>query len=473
MKPIILFISLLIFNPLYLFSESVSDLRLPQDLICDNKPIENNYLTYREINFPANFMDQLLKRGGNDSLGGYCSLTSMIPFEVLYEYDLDRSEDKISGLLLPGNEYITDKFSWDFESNHQEGEFFVWALNEVLKEYAKQRKTQLDFEEACVFSEKVASKIDLAKEEFLTQFVSYQFKNCSLPNDLLYQGKPIHPDVLCNVEEGLFSPVKIYDCSFESPGLKVDGNYVESEYCYRGWGIRTYTMHSSYSYIASYGNKHVLQLLNFDDGGTGRFYSLGVFERVSEKQMKVHWLAAGDRWNGVVAGKPELNENMLTYRRYHTPDWILKYFADYETNVSYAANDSVLVEVLYEVDLKSEEEKVIGLAIAPACEEEKELKAIDTITSLDFERDVSYFPEHYYAGSALEKTFLSDCYYSVEKRFSGKSENILNLNDARVFANEIIQELKSLRDDYMKKIDQWKAVVEKNTQSKIVNNSLT
>ncbi|MCH9609209.1 MAG: hypothetical protein S4CHLAM45_04320 [Chlamydiales bacterium] len=431
----------------------------------------NNYLTYSQIRFPCDFMDHLLSRGEDDGLVACCSSTSIIPFEVLYEYDLENFKHKISGLMIPGNEYIRDEFNWDFESNHQEGNFFVWALNEVLKEYNEEGKTQLNFEEACIFAEKVVNKIDLAKKEFLAQFESYQFNNCSLPNDLLYQGKPVHPDILCNASEGLFSPIKTYSCSLESPGLKVEGNYVESEYCYPGWGIGTYTIYSSYSYIASYGNKHVLELWHWDLAGTGRFCSLGVFERLSEKQMKVHWLAGGDRFNGVVVGEPELNDSILSYRRYHTPDWILKHFAEYDTDVIYPANGPDLVEVLYEADLKGEELKVIGLALPPAYEEEKQPKAIGLTVPPVFEEDVSCFSESYYAGPVLERMFLSDCYYSVEKRYSDRNEKILSSNEAQAFASEIIQELKSSRDGYMKKIDEWRATVEKNTQSKIDNNS--
>lgn len=419
--------------------------------------IINTCLSYSQIRFPDYFMGHLLSRGEDDGWVACCSSTSMIPFEVLYEYDLENFKSKISGLLIPGREHVKDEFNWDFESTHQEGNFFAWALNEVLKEYHEESKMRLNFEEACVFGKRVVNKIDSAKEEFLAQFTSYEFKNCTLPNALLYQGKPVHPAILCNAKEGLFSPVKTYSCSLESPGLQVKGNYVESEYCYPGWGSHTYTVHSSYSYITSYGNKHVLALWHYDDSGTGRFYSLGVFERLKEKQMKVHWLAEGDRFNGVVTGAPELNDNMLRYRRYHTPDWILKHFADYETNVIYAANDPNLVEVLYEIDLKDEDLKVIGFVIPPTYEKEKEPKAIGLTVPRDFEEIFSC------SFDVLERTFLSNCYDSVLKRYSDKKERILSVNEAQAFASEIIQELKYSREDYMKKVSEYRAAVEKNT----------
>ncbi len=271
-------------------------------------------------------------------------------------------------------------------------------------------------------------------------FADPQINVSCFPEALIHNNKPLDPGFLHQVFEG-YEVTWPSESKENSPSdLRVEGNYVEYDWDYN-CGSTSYTVYSSYSYLGSYDNKHILQLSYYDEGGSGRFYYLGILEKLATGELSAKYLAGGDRWNGVVVETPppQLEENKLKYRRWLSPDWVLLNLIGYETEVSYPPNQGPFLEVLYEFDLVTEEDpKIIGLVIPSNFQH-------SLLSEWDFDN------------TQLEKTHLTISFNTVLQRFSKKESILLNLEEAKEFAHQIVCCLASSKEDFLNEVTAFRS----------------
>lgn len=220
---------------------------------------------------------------------------------------------------------------------------------------------------------------------------SQQVKH-AMPQDLLYEGKPLHPRCVVATQFGgseRYEPqqvayVKDSDCVSEDIAYDAHTNTVTStlDYCItcaydQKKCTQEYTIADSYQYIGSCRGKHVVCGDTYDTSGTGRFGFLGLVQREGDCIKNAGTLACGDRGEGGLIKVVSLNHNLLRYSQCATYDMFAEVcVGDGAQNDFPFPYRSCGISIIYEVDLsccdkKQFHTKVVGFVFDPSAYQHK------------------------------------------------------------------------------------------------------
>ncbi len=256
----------------------------------------------------------------------------------------------------------------------------------------------------------------------------------SFPADLLYKGQPIHPcKVLGSQFTGDFSHFEPISVVCRKDKYKHDiwhaypyVNESRSEKKLPEWS-GPYSKDDEYQYVGSYKDRHIILGFYYDTRGTGRFASLMLLKRDGDTIVNAGIIAGGDRGCGGGIDIISFENNILRYSQYATIDIILRVLINESIEIIFPSGVSGL-SLMYEVNLDAPLE----------CGEFP-----SQVIALLFDQcgyDFSDYPDCWAEGTlAHTRERIERFFYSVADEYVKKGKRELNLEEARVFAQEALQ----------------------------------
>ena len=239
-----------------------------------------------------------------------------------------------------------------------------------------------------------------------------------LPDDLMYNGKPIHPHVVDNVRPVMGETLPrsvVYDQAGHYPyAYNKDTGYIEC--CMPD-------NHCRYIYIGTYKNKHLVQS-TWWGGGSGIFTTLGLLERRNTMIMNAGDLAAGDRWHGGAIAVESFKKNRVRFSLMLMPHDIVQNLIG--KWLGWSACGYYGIYLIYEVDL--------DLPISSSFDDTK-------IVGMRFDRKNDLFQKNIKNYKTLSRTSIEYKFWRLIDQWSSKK---LQLNEIEVemFKKTLVRSLK-------------------------------
>ena len=201
------------------------------------------------------------------------------------------------------------------------------------------------------------------------------------PEDLMYNGSPIHPSCVVATQFGDSSrlePQAIISTIADEHrnwGHRIhrygyDIYFIDKtvrEYCEYFCGDQscsedeyqpTECCSNEYRYIGSYKNKHIVITQHYDTDGTGRFLELGLVTRNGDTICNAGEITGGDRAHGGTIEVISLNDNILRFKQIATPASLENIISSpYSANLPHSSLSDGLW-LIYEVDLDDSQLKL-------------------------------------------------------------------------------------------------------------------
>lgn len=250
----------------------------------------------------------------------------------------------------------------------------------------------------------------------------------------MYQGEPIHPSCVTRIQFGdssRFDPHPIHhrdSCNqWErevDSCVTVDFQKRTVEYaCDYLWqyGSRSDVKErlvDEYRYIGSYKGKHLVLGGFYDTAATGRFSFLTLIKRIGDTIVNAGEITGGDRGHGGIIKVRNLQNNLLDYAQMATPDTLIYAICKESIGKFYPPTPSG-VWLIYQVDLDDEsyQSQLKGVKFSSGLVDFLEKTGVDSSDSVD---------------AHLDRAIL-------KHTRSGQRE--LNLNEARAFASDLLENL--------------------------------
>ncbi len=288
----------------------------------------------------------------------------------------------------------------------------------------------------------------ITKEDEISLGQGLQKNECCFPEELMYEGNPIHPTCMCGIGFGDSSRLKphsieyvhnksvcdreinhelVYDEKMNKVFFRL--NYSASE---EG---SEYTLYDAYQYIGSYKRKHILIMESYDTSGHGSEVCLALVKRVGNTIVNVGEITGGDRGSGGMIEIIAHHNNVLRYRQCASIDTIMRTLKkeDCGTHFSYMVSGLSLV---YEIDLDSD--------INPGAYDYPSLTIPSQVVGLMFD-------EQDYASDSRSHRDNEDLHDRIERAIGivadsyvkqGKKE--LTLMQAQMFADEVMENVQKV-----------------------------
>lgn len=244
------------------------------------------------------------------------------------------------------------------------------------------------------------------------------------PDDLLYEGEPIHPLRIVATQFG--------DSSHWDPKPVIPPNPEESEEegtgdCYQTldydkennsvmWIIcRKYddqedTYSEGYRYIGTYKGRHVVETSHWGTSSSGRFMELGLVRRVDDTIVNAGEITGGDRYWGGVIHAESLKGNILRYQQHCQLYCLMEKLTGepyYQRDISPIGN---YCTAIYEADLDTHVSVLWGIKLNPL----------------------------HFASAPSELESYDDCYDQVAFEYVKQGKCILNLEETKHFAGKVM-----------------------------------
>ena len=164
----------------------------------------------------------------------------------------------------------------------------------------------------------------------LVGYKSQQIDSNSFPQDLMYNGSPIHPSCIVSTQFGDSFRLEPKLITYTTAMVLQEYDYiVHSDVCTFNPETKTVTARceysifdrdaecseESYEYIGSYKNKHIIITRHHDSSGTGRFSELGLITRCGDTVCNAGEITGGDRAYGGVIDVVSCKDNILRFNQ--------------------------------------------------------------------------------------------------------------------------------------------------------------
>lgn len=247
------------------------------------------------------------------------------------------------------------------------------------------------------------------------------------PDDLLYEGEPIHPERIIATQFGDSShwdpkpvaPPKpeetedkfTYD-RYQTLDYDKENNSVIWKMHYKYVGEEQEETHiEGYRYIGTYKGKHVVETSHWGSSSSGRFMELGLVRRVDDTIVNAGEITAGDRhWGGIIHAE-SLKGNILRYQQCIPLDGLMKHLTGepfYQRDVSPIGN---YCTVIYEANLDTNESVIWGIKLE----------------------------EYLFESAPSELKSYDDCYSQVAFDYIKQGKCVLDPEETKHFAGKVIR----------------------------------
>jgi hypothetical protein len=275
-----------------------------------------------------------------------------------------------------------------------------------------------------------------------------------LPQDLIFDGKPLDPGVIETMASGDSSrlePKRIQDCinkDVKRPGGRYFGyEYIPECYLNSGSGLFCYC---SWNYLGTLenGKTHVISTDYGDYGGTGCFSCVFLMQRNGDFVQNIKHLAAGDRGSGGIF-KSVFKDNMVFIKQHIT------HYDFFKTCVQMlAAEDSTVIfdsdytngylkykeiTIPRQIYAKLPDCYINWVGIITSSWQNDALKIVEcklTIDEASCYDDDDEVDEDLYFDCKLP--LFNKCFEAVVSRYSRPSKKKLDRNGMKNFAREVL-----------------------------------
>ncbi len=263
-----------------------------------------------------------------------------------------------------------------------------------------------------------------------------------LPEDLMYNGSPIHPSCVVSTLFDDSSRSEPQSITYTTAHLLQEHGYkVHSDECVSDPTTKTVTARCEYSfcdpdrlqeeyqspkcsqeqyqYVGSYKNKHIVITRHHDSSGTGRFSDLGLITRNSDTICNAGAIAGGDRAHGGVIKVVFFEDNILRFQQIATPACLNNIISCDDTDLPDSPH-SQGAWFVYEVNLDDP-------------------KLETTFSGISFFDDSDAYKDCYAANDA-DACF---CILARESLDAGKQS--LNVAESKYFAKNVVEAIAAMQ----------------------------